>query len=142
MTTFNSDLAFGQRFEHELLDWLPNHENAHFPEAGLHSGFDLTIDGLTYEVKSDRRANKTGNLCIEHRNGVCASGINVTTADYWALFVIVNNEADRLYIIPTNELKQMIRKYKPRSVFGGDYKKSQMYLMPENLFSQYRVTHP
>ena len=142
MTTFNSDLVFGQRFEHELLDWLPNHENAHFPEAGLHSGFDLTIDGYTFEVKSDRMAAKTGNLCIEHRNGVCPSGINATTADYWALFIIVNGNAERLYVIPTIALKNIIRKFKPRSVFGGDYKKTQMYLIPEKLFSQYRVRRP
>jgi hypothetical protein len=65
------------------------------------------------EVKTDSLAIKTGNFYVEtwQRNVYDMewkkSGINVTTADYWAFVV---EQTGAMYLISTSDLKDLIRK--------------------------------
>ena len=90
-------------------------------------------------MKADRRACNTKNISIEFECNGKPSGIQTTTADMYAYFVCKPMEAYDLYLIPTNELRQMIveRKYK-RLVHGGDGYKSHMYLIGLDILEGYR----
>ena len=60
-----------------------------------------------YEIKADRLSYKTRNVCIEIAYKGQPSGITSTASDYWGYFVIKSEGYD-LYLIPTDELKEMI----------------------------------
>ncbi len=64
-----------------------------------------------YELKADRLSYKTGNVCIEIANCGRASGITSTKSDGYDL-----------YLIPTEELKEMINSKKYKVIRGGDGK--------------------
>jgi hypothetical protein len=57
---------------------------------GKFSAYDICADGIYYEVKSDRKAHATNNICIEYECSQKPSGINVTQADFYVYFIITN----------------------------------------------------
>jgi hypothetical protein len=148
---FISDLKLGQKYEQKLLELIPYDTYTHkvgyskkkdIKEDGFNKNYDLTIvkDNIItkYEVKSDRRAINTLNIAIEFECRNKPSGIMTTESDIYAYFIIKPNELFDLYLIPVEDLKNMIteKKYK-RLVKGGDGYLSKMYLMNLSNFQQY-----
>jgi hypothetical protein len=88
---------------------------------------------LTFEVKCDLMAAKTGNIAIEFYNtrSVKASGIDGTKADFWV------HITDAMYIIETNQLKSLIKSVKPKRIItsGGDGNAS-LYLYPTSFLDE------
>lgn len=75
-------------------------------------------DGSKFEVKTDYRANETGNLYIEtwqyrrdDESDKKESGINITTADYWCF---ASPSGDGFVMVKTDKLKELIRETNPK----------------------------
>jgi hypothetical protein len=87
----------------------------------------LILNGKRIEVKSDKRAHKTGQFFVEYESRGKRSGIATTQADYYCfevrgIFILVS--------VPT--LKIIARKYigTERDVKGGDENTSKGILLP------------
>jgi hypothetical protein len=86
------------------------------------------------EVKSDKRARKTGNVFVEfhdHQKNAGQggpSGINVTTAHYWAFEV----DEHHWIIVPTERVKTLCDRaaFERGTVRGGDFNRSEGVLIP------------
>lgn len=143
---FQRDLKQGQVYETKAEEYFlydtVEHKKGYFKE------FDMIFikDGVKtkVEVKSDRLASKTGNLCIEWRYKGKPSGITSTTADYWLYFILWGKDGikgdvvkEECYKIPTNKLRQLVKGR--RSVKGGDGYNSQLYLLPKKDVKQFLV---
>lgn len=81
------------------------------------------------EVKTDRMADKTGNVAVEYAYKGLPSGIATTEADVWA-FVLYGGQV--IIFIDTDRLKRLARKYfkLERNVKGGDDNQSMLILIP------------
>ena len=89
--------------------------------------------GQSIEVKSERYIWEiTGNLFIEYEYKDQPSGIAATTADFWALCLIRDEQLLQMYIVPTDTLKRITRRYcgTERDVIGGDLKMSRGITVP------------
>ena len=89
--------------------------------------------GSNIEVKSERYIWEiTGNFFIEYEYKGQPSGIAATEADYWALCLVRDEQLLQMYILPTDTLKNITRRYldTDRNVVGGDLKKSKGILVP------------
>jgi hypothetical protein len=146
MNKFKTDLLFGLKYEKEALKFL-EYETAHFPDPTCKfSEYDLKTFSQkkgyrTYEVKVDRIAWNTGNIAIEYKNGKKESGINTTKAKYYIYFCLHKNlNTYDVYKIRTKKLKKIIEINKPKSINGGDFKKSKMYLINKSLLSKYIIS--
>lgn len=138
---FKNDLSFGEAFELELLKYI-SYDSYKKPQ-GKFKDYDLEIISNNintyYEVKCDRMSFKTGNIAIEYECFDKPSGIESTKADYYGYFILNPNGYD-LYIVPVSQIKEFINKkiYK-RTVKGGDYFKSHMYLFDLSVFNEYKI---
>lgn len=139
---FQLDLEFGQIYENKLLDYVEH--DTHKIMKGYFPYYDVEItkDNVVtkYEVKADRQAYKTGNIAIEFEYNNKPSGISVTTADYYAYYIVKPYNLFDLYIIPVQTLKDKITasEYK-RKVFKGGNVKSNIYVFGIDLFNQYKI---
>lgn len=136
MGSFYNDLEFGNKYEIEYTK-IKGLNDAVISK-GKNSYYDIiTKDGIKYEIKSDRMAHKTGNLCIEFECSNKPSGISITQSDYYGYF-IVNDNGYVLYTIPTEKIKEEIQKktYK-RTLKGGNGFKSNFYLFDKDIFKGY-----
>jgi len=125
---FQSDLKFGQIYEKEFIKIMGFQTYKH--------------ETSKYEIKADRLSYKTGNVCIEIANCGRPSGITSTKSDYWGYFVIKPDGYD-LYLIPTEELKEMINPKKYKVLRGGDGKKSELILIPISHLEKFKyVSQP
>ncbi len=113
-SNFMNDLPFGEKYEDELK---------------------VALNGQM-ECKADRLCQKTGNIYVETESRGKPSGINVTTAKYWAFCLWVEKrEAQTWAIVPTKILKKLMKDY-PIKV-GGDNYTSKGYIIPkEDLLNQ------
>lgn len=145
MSTFHSDLSFGQSYELKSLEYL-KHDSYEIME-GYHKEYDLTITRngktRTIEVKADRLAAKTGNIALEYRCNCKPSGIKTTTADYWVIFVVppkggMDGSTERCYKIPTKKLRELAKG--GRKVKGGDRNASRMRLVPLKSLDKYLIS--
>lgn len=87
---------------------------------------------LTFEVKHDLMATKTGNVAIEYRNSKQdkPSGIDRTTADYWCHKIDGN-----IYICKVKDLLKFIEDNKPlRIVKSGGDNNADIYLYKKENF--------
>jgi len=129
---FNSDLKFGQTYEKEFIKIMGFKSYEHETTKAIKE-YDIIVNHngseTKYEIKADRLSYKTGNLCIEIANSGRPSGITSTKSDYWGYFVIKSDGYD-LYVIPTEELKEMAFSKQYKSIRGGDGKKSDLVLIP------------
>lgn len=107
------------------------------PENKVFSDWDFKHNGVMYEVKSDRRAYKTGNLVIEYEHTGVPSGISITKADVWMYFVINGDEGYTCYKIPIGEIHRAIitGKHKKSSCDNGN---SKFHLIPASVFSAFK----
>lgn len=142
--SFKLDLEFGNIYEKKLVELIPH--DSYVIKQGYFPDYDVEIikENLkyTYEVKADRYAYKTGQMVLEYECRKKPSGINRTTADYYAYYVVKPYNLFELYIIPTEELRTAIseKKYK-RIVTGGDDKASCMYVLDLSLFEEYKLNN-
>ena len=133
---FRSDLQFGQRYEKEALRILGDGETTTAPNDKAFSAWDFIHKGVAYEVKSDRRAYTTGNLCIEYQHTGIPSGISLSQADFW-LYFIVTGQSYILLKIPTEVLRTATVGARRSYTDGGN---SQFYLIPYKQFLEYEIT--
>ena len=137
MNNFFKDLKYGKRYEEEALKYF-EYKKVHIPK-GRFKGYDFILDDkIKVEVKSDRMAQRTGNIAIEYAYKDYDSGINATKADYYIYFIERYNKYD-CYKIPVKKLKKIITKKKPRTVRGGDFKNSKMFLLKISDIKKYLV---
>lgn len=80
------------------------------------------------EVKTDYKANKTGNVFVEYHSRDKPSGISTSQSEFYA-FVLSN---DLIILITLSKLKAICRPYlnTPRDVEGGDNDTSKGILLP------------
>jgi hypothetical protein len=143
MSKFNSCLTQGKFYELETLKYI-EYDTYRF-SIGTFKEWDIEIhkndEPLYYEVKSETNAFKYGNLCIEYEYKGEPSGIFRTTANFWVHYAIKDKLKNHytLYIIPTNDLKQLItdKKYY-RQTLGGDMNKSKCYLFRMKDLDKYK----
>lgn len=113
MNKFQNDLNFSRYYELELLKHVTYNTYVQAPDEVFYD-YDIKVylddkTEITYEVKSDRWANKTGNICIEYqRTSGKKSGISTSKATNYAIFCIDDLGGYELFIIPRKTLKQMI----------------------------------
>lgn len=95
---------------------------------------------LTFEVKMDLYATKSGNICIEFFNSKknIPSGIMITKADYW-IHVLIENEIMVPYIISVCELKKFISTTSPHKTItsGGDKNANLFLYKKEDILSKF-----
>ena len=113
---FDLDLKFGEIFEKSLA---------------------LILQDKKLEVKTERdQWVKSGNIAIElhNHNSNKPSGLSVTKADYWATILVDDYRVKSIHILPVADLKErvkeIVRSGKGRLVMGGDFKASEMALIP------------
>lgn len=137
MNNFNSDLKFGKKYEVEALNYFKYTKVC--MSEGLFKGYDFILDDkIKVEVKADRMAQKTCNIAIEHTYKGYKSGITTTKAHYYVYFVEKCKTFD-CYKIPVKKLRKIIIKNNCRSVKGGDFKNSEMYLLNIKYIKKYIV---
>lgn len=133
---FQELLRFGQKFERKSLEFF-QYDTVRFPE-GKHSEYDYILnedtDPITVEVKADKLAKKTGNICIEYAEKGKPSGLGLCTATYWVHYVCGSKWA---YKIPLNDLQALVKGC--RSMNGGNGRTSSFYLLPIKKLREYRV---
>lgn len=139
MNKFINDLEFGQEYEKKLISIMCMTD--YTISDGLFKDFDIVDNSnkeTFYEVKADRMAYKTNNIAIEFQCNNKPSGIETSKANYWAIFIIKENNKNDLYIISRKRLLKFIRKDLYHNIVrGGDNKKSLMYLFDLDLFKNY-----
>ena len=120
-SNFDIDLQYGQIYEKALA---------------------LILQDQKLEVKTERDTwKKTGNIAIELHNHASnkPSGLSVTKADYWATILVNDFKIHSIHILPVSELKKrvkdIVRNGGCKMVMGGDYKCSEIALIPiEEIF--------
>ena len=105
---FDKDLLDGQQAEQEAIEKLKVHfsitDDADF-EIYNKTEYDIKIisKNLTFEVKNDLMATKTGNVAIEYECRGNVSGINATEADFW-----LQKYNNKFHMVETSKLKDEI----------------------------------
>jgi hypothetical protein len=138
MSKFQNQLKQGKKYEKIALNYLEydtvEHKEGYFKEYD----FEITnkTEKIKIEVKSDRQAAKTGNLCIEYECKNKPSGIAASTADFWMYFIVYPNR-DECYKIPFTDLKEIVKDC--RRVCGGDGYHSKMYLINKDTVNKYII---
>lgn len=139
MEKFYSCLESAKIYEMETLNYL-DYDEFEFNDDYRYDIQIIKDDKVTLiEVKSEKRASETGNICIEYSCRGKPSGITTTQAHYY-YFYVVYNDRYRLFKIPVIELKEMIRdKYYIRSCNGGDEMASKIYLFSIKSIEKYEL---
>ena len=138
---FKENIAFGNIYEKKAVDYFQYDDFK--IEEGKVSTHDIvfTKDNkeIKVEVKSDRMAYKTGNICIEVESNGVLSGISVTEAHYWLYFVINPNGENTIYKFSIDKLWELTNRFINNYRFGGYKKLSKMVLVPTTLLHEYIV---
>jgi hypothetical protein len=137
--SFNIDLKLGNEYEQKFVNFMKMEKYEIM--AGVFQAYDIICydndETIKYEVKADKLACDTGNICIEFACSNIPSGIKTSESDFYIYYVIGSNNCD-LYKIPTQKLKKYIRQMKyDRIVKGGDKYLSRCYLFNKDVFSKY-----
>ena len=132
---FKEDLAHGKVYERIALDSLGS-GSVELPPPGAFSDWDFKHNDIAYEVKSDRRCQKTGNLCIEYEHTNKPSGISISKADVWIYYVLYDTAGGRgeawdVYHIPVDVLKERMVLGRQWNTDGGN---SRFWLVKADLF--------
>jgi len=139
MEKFYSCLESAKIYEMETLKYL-DYDDFEFNNDYRYDIHIIKDDKVTLiEVKSEKRASETGNICIEYSCRGKPSGITTTQAHYYYCYVIYADRY-RLFKIPVLELKEMIRdKLFIRSCNGGDEMASKLYLFTIKSIEKFEI---
>lgn len=97
-------------------------------------GLGKIFSESTVEVKTDLKANKTGNVFVEYESRNKPSGLVTTEADWWC-FIVSNTQ---LVLIRTDKLKEITRAHWGNRVLGGDSNTSKGVLIPVSVLSTFK----
>jgi hypothetical protein len=128
--TFKEDLEKWIEAEKQFVQYLCTCPNFVWVELSQwkFKDYDIKLTStdrvVTYEVKSDLKAQETGNYCIEYRYYDKPSGIYTSKADY-----IVYNVMWQWRMQSRWELLLRLDKLKKSSVKWWDWKKSDLWLL-------------
>lgn len=138
--SFYEDLAFGNIYEKKLVELLDNDDfkimKGYFPFYDV----EIIKEEVTtkYEVKTDRISYKNNCILIEYFCSNKPSGIFVTTADYYAYFIVKPHEVYDLYLIPVELLFKLIKNKEYINDITSKNKNSKMYVFNLDLFLEYK----
>lgn len=110
--TFNRDQKFDLQLSQALI---AERHLADIFTAGSIEKIELKTETWQWE--------KTGNICIEYRQGAQPSGIAVTEADYWVHELRRDGQTLCYLMFPINRLKELARRAYAEGRFhegGGD----------------------
>ena len=144
--SFYNDLEFGKIWELKFA----NLTNQPYEISEGKTDWDVKINNIKYEVKTDRLMNKTGNFCIEYEHNYKPSGIFNTSSKYWVFIEIINFNKDNLinynydfnlYVIPTKDLKNIILDDKvSKTKNTTNYTDlTKFYLIKKSYFRKYKI---
>lgn len=130
------DLPYGEAGEKFVLNIINRKYPMAYKMEGYFIEYDIMIPEIekTVEVKRDKHTDRTGNAFIETYCNKIESGINSSTADYWAYLT-----KSMLYWIKSNDLKICILE---NNITEGknymiDGKIIDAYLIPIDIFKNY-----
>lgn len=111
-------LEIGQKYEQYASERIIKYYN--LIEPNIHecnnNAYDIKINGITYEVKTDIKAIKTNNIFIEYVQKGKPSGISVTEANYY--IIVIPYDENPLYLqIDVSQLKQLIDTSQYKTIF-------------------------
>jgi hypothetical protein len=127
--SIQKDLLIGKQAEQRLVNFLESKK--YNCEIANKYEYDIVAKKqgkeVTFEVKNDIMAAKTGNIAIEYYNTKSnkPSGITGTRALFW-----VHITSD-IYIIKTELLRELLKTIKPkRTIKSGGDNNANLYLYP------------
>lgn len=136
---FEKDLPDGHQAELEAIERLKVRFNigAEDIERSAKKGYDIRIisSGMTFEVKNDLMAYKTGNLAIEYESRGKPTGLAASLADYW-----IYKFSDVLWIVSTKQLRKKLfieERYIKRVIGGDAGSQTKMYLVKVPVFKSW-----
>jgi uncharacterized protein YuzE len=132
-------VGYGKEAEHKAAELFLYDEIEYAPTKCAEWDLVLTIDNeKTYlEVKRDKYLDKTGNICIEYGSNGKASGIAITTADF---YLYMNDDMSKVWMIDTDYIRKMISKKKyHRDIKCGFGYLSRAYLFDVSLFEDFKM---
>lgn len=142
MSYFEKMLKFGKIYEQKSLKYF-EYDKVEFKQ-GKFSYYDYILykDDKEYkiEVKSDKLAHKSGNLCIEIKSNNILSGLSITKADYWIYFIVIDENNEICYKIPVEELKKLVFSENYRKIYCGYKKLSYCCLLPYKNLDKYIIS--
>lgn len=140
---FRKDIIEGEAGEQIITNWLCENAKGKLLSDNKTNTHDIQIEfpvrentiwsgTKTLEIKTDVLISPTydtGNMFIEYECRGKPSGISVTTAD---LFITYFKNLNEVWVIPTNELKELVSTYRFREVKNAGDKGSRTcgYLIP------------
>ena len=137
--TFHRDLEFGASFENMAIQKISSENSVIERPVGKFKEYDFILDGIKYEVKSDKRAYSTGNFCIEFKRASgTLSGISTTTADYYIYFIVYPGGDYDMYKITVSFIKDLIDKKQYHTIYTN-WDGSTFYLFRSDFFRYHRV---
>lgn len=139
-TKFQADLAAGQKGERHVAATLKKHYGAlKVSTAGQCKGFDFrlifTEMSELYEVKTDFRAAKTGNLFFELMCAGKLSGLSSTTSDKWA--ILIPHLQHIMVFKPKWMLEELQKCSSARLLKGGDRMAVQGYVVAIDVVKEF-----
>lgn len=140
--SFASDLNFGRFYELEFLKHLQYDTVEQSPDTKKFSDWDLKVikDGkvTTYEVKCDRYALMTNNICVEYQNRYGEkSGLSASKADFWIFMLLDPISGYHIYKVPRRELKAMVNNQEFHKQICIKDSKNKCVLFHLNKFKKY-----
>lgn len=139
---FAHDLAIGVEAELKVLKQLRKKYPDAYKVEGKHSAYDLVAPGqFTVEVKFDPASQRTGNVVVEYYHGK-ASGLHVSTADWWAFDT---GERSGVIWLTRSAVHQCIinEKLQPVKIQGpDDYLPKWVFLIPLKELEKYSSPEP
>jgi len=140
MYNFKKDLEFGIEMELRMIDHLSKEGDIVEHWRGYNPDFDYSINGKTYEQKSDRQTRYTGNMCIE----ICKvsgepTGITRTKADFWVYYPLGMKQ---VAVVPIEEMKRITREKYIKKIICGDFGGVHCLLVPWSaLPDEYKIDY-
>lgn len=134
---FKEDLEEGKRWENVVIlflvsnfkfKWLKQADVKEFDLYGEHEDGRM----ISFEVKTDMYETDTGNMAIESESRGKPSGIMATESDY---FIYFYPRLNQMYLIDSQELKEIVKDGEHRVVMGGDGNTSRLHLLPRSKYA-------
>jgi hypothetical protein len=143
---FKRDLRQGEDYERKSIAFFQHDLYEKAPKGCKFWDLKYIHEGnVSYvEVKSEKWAGITGNLCIETMSGGLPSGISCTKAQHWVHWVLYTDNGrlngrvikEDAYVIPIEKIKEEAPKHRFISR-GGDGGRSSFHLVPKDVFRDY-----